>query len=349
MKPLHSRTVLVVILLFAAAGAGAYLLKNRVNCLDNESLSPDTCVPPQIILFGNIDVRQVNLSFKVPGRIESILVEEGDLVKKGHSLALLEKPDFVDEVSLAHARFNASKARLTQLENGARPQEIEQAKALVEERRATVLNARRTLARRAELADQGFTAHQAHEDAEAALREAEARLNSAIESLNLVEAGPRIEEIEQARAANSADAAVLALARRQLIDTEVFAPNEGNILTRVREPGAIVDVGEPILNLSLKSPVWVRTYVDEPDLGHIHAGMPAEILTDSGGKYSGQIGFISPVAEFTPKTVETKKLRTSLVYRVRVIVTNTDDGLRQGMPVTVVLKPSGAANAQTGR
>jgi len=333
----------VILALVVVGSSASYFLQNGGKCNGSSSPVSGACVPDQIVLFGNVDVRQVSLGFKVSGRIASVGSEEGDLVKKGQSIALLEKPDFNDEVSLALARFEASKARLAQLENGARPQEIAQAEALVSERKATVENARRTLKRRADLADQGFTAHQAHEDAEATLREAEARLNSAAESLNLVQVGPRIEEIEQARAVNNADKASLALVERRLEDTELFAPNEGTILTRIREPGAIVASGEPIYNLSLKSPVWVRTYIEEPDLGHIRAGMLAEVFTDSGGKYSGQIGFISPVAEFTPKTVETKELRTSLVYRLRVIVSNSDEGLRQGMPVTVILQTNGVA------
>jgi HlyD family secretion protein len=113
------------------------------------------------------------------------------------------------------------------------------------------------------------------------------------------------------------------------------------VLTRVREPGAIVAAGEPIVNLSLSSPVWVRAYIEEPDLGRIQAGMKATVSTDAGRRYNGQIGFISPVAEFTPKAVETKSLRTSLVYRIRVIVDTPDDGLKQGMPVTVNLVLNG--------
>ena len=333
-----------VALVILVAGAW-YVVQNGENCSGTNHPAGSDCMPDEIILLGNIDVRQVGLAFKVPGRIEKILLEEGDIARKGQSVALLEQADFADDVALAEARLNASKALLNQLENGARPQEIEQAKALVAERRATLANARSTHQRRKELAEQGFTAHQSHEDAEAAMQQAEARLNSAIESLELVEAGPRAEEIEQARAASRADAARLALAKRRLVDTEIFAPNEGIILTRVREPGAIVAAGETICNLSLKSPVWVRSYIEEPDLGHVKPGMRAEVRTDSGGSYLGQVGFISPVAEFTPKSVETRALRTSLVYRVRVVIEDSDDGLRQGMPVTVTIKPNGNRGA----
>lgn len=111
--------------------------------------------------------------------------------------------------------------------------------------------------------------------------------------------------------------------------------------TRIVEPGAVVLPQTPVYTLALSDPVWARTYVSEPDLGRIHPGMKAKVFTDSapGKAYEGWIGYISPVAEFTPKTVETREIRTSLVYRLRVYVKNPDDGLRQGMPVVIRLEP----------
>ena len=169
--------------------------------------------------------------------------------------------------------------------------------------------------------------------------EAAAALRSAEEALHITQTGARSEDLQAARANLQAGEATLSLSERRLEDTELSAPKDGVILTRVREPGAIIGAGQTVYTLSLISPVWVRTYVIEPDLGRISPGMPAEVHTDGGRTYAGQIGFISPVAEFTPKTVETRELRTSLVYRLRIIVENADDGLRQGMPVTVILHP----------
>ena len=133
--------------------------------------------------------------------------------------------------------------------------------------------------------------------------------------------------------------AALGVAQTNLNDTELYAPADGTILTRIREPGTVVRQADPIYTLSLLSPVWVRAFVSEGQLGLIYPGMPAEVHTDTpGGQvYKGHIGFISPVAEFTPKTVETTQLRTDLVYRLRIIADNPDQGLRQGMPVTVKL------------
>jgi HlyD family secretion protein len=122
--------------------------------------------------------------------------------------------------------------------------------------------------------------------------------------------------------------------------TDAYAPTDGIILTRIREPGTVVNPADPVFTLSVSSPVWIRAFVDEPNLGQVYYGMPAEIHTDvKGGKvYHGTIGFISPIAEFTPKTVETTELRTDLVYRLRIYAENPDRGLVQGMPVTVKLK-----------
>jgi len=291
-------------------------------------------------LLGNVDVRQVNLAFKVPGRIAALIQEEGDAVAAGQVVASLERDDFDDEVRLAQARVERQAAALAALEAGTRSAEIDQVRALVAQRRAALRLAQATLDRQQALAARNVASHQIHDEAQARLDEARAQLRATMKTLELAEAGPRREDIDQARAQLNADLAALSLAQRRLTDATLIAPNDGVILTRVREPGAIVAPGETIYTLTLTSSVWVRTYVSEPELGHVRPGMPAEIRTDSGGVYRGQVGFISPRAEFTPKTVETRELRTSLVYRLRVIGEDPDDGLRQGMPVTVILQPN---------
>jgi len=293
----------------------------------------------ELSLHGNVDVRQVILAFRVPGKIETIAVEEGDRVSAGDILGTLEKADYSDQLTLARAKVEASAAVLSMLEEGSRAEDVELAQAGVAQAEAALVLARTIRDRQAALAQRDIASHQAHEAAQAGFDEASAALRQAEATLALALEGPRSGDITQARAALSADRATLNIAERRVADAELRAPSDGVILTRVREQGSIVAAGEPILTLALTSPVWVRTYVNEPDLGRIAPGMAAEIRTDSGGRYPGQIGFISPMAEFTPKSVETEELRTSLVYRLRVIVETPDQGLRQGMPVTVVLTP----------
>lgn len=323
-------TVVAVVTIVAAGGGAAWTFLNKRGADQNT-----------LVLQGNIDVRQVSLSFKTAGRLTTMAVEEGDAVAAGQIIATLDKSYFEDDVRQVRARVETQKAIVAKLENGSRPEEIAQARANVQLRSAALENARLTFARQDELAGRGVTAHQIHDNARAALREAEAQLNSAEQTLRLAEIGPRQEDIAAARAELEAAAAALTEAERRLTDAELLAPKAGTVLTRVREPGSIVAAGETVYALSVASPVWARTYVAEPDLGRIRAGMRAEVRTDSGQAYRGQIGFVSPVAEFTPKSVETRELRTSLVYRVRIIVENPDAGLKQGMPVTVLLRLGG--------
>lgn len=290
-------------------------------------------------VYGNVDIREVNLGFRVPGRIQEVVHEEGDEVKAGELLARLDPEPYQREAAQARDKVASLQARLNLLEAGNRPQEIAAAQAVVSEREVTLTNAERLFKRAQELFANKTIAAQERDDAEAACHEAEARLKSAREQLALLEAGFRPEEIDQARSDLAAAQAALSIAELHLQDTELKAPSPGTVLTRAQEPGAVVQAGTTILTLSLVNPVWVRAYVDEPKLGRIHPGMEALVFTDSrsGTPYHGQIGYISPRAEFTPKSVETPELRPSLVYRFRVVVSDPDQGLRQGMPVTVEL------------
>lgn len=292
----------------------------------------------QLVLQGNVDVRQVNLSFKVAGRIEKMMVDEGDQVGAGQIVASIDKAYFADDVRLARARVAAQSAVLARLENGTRPEEIAQARAAVAEREAALTLARATLERQQTLASRDIASHQRHDEATASSEQAEAALKSAQETLKLAELGPRHEDIDAAKAQLEAENASLAQAGRRLVDADLVAPNAGTVLTRVREPGAVIGIGETVYAVTLVSPIWVRTYVGEPDLERIRPGMKVVVRTDGGRTFDGQVGFISPVAEFTPKSVETKELRTSLVYRLRIVIEGETTGLLQGMPVSILVE-----------
>lgn len=296
-----------------------------------------------LVLQGNVDVRQVNLGFKVGGRISEMIVDEGDRVESGKTIASLDKSYFADEVRLAQARVATQAAILARLENGTRPEEIAQARAAVADRESALALADATLQRQETLASRDIASHQRHDEATATAGQAKAALASARETLKLAELGPRREDIDAAKAQLEAEKAALIQAERRLADAELIAPSVGTVLTRVREPGAIVGAGETVYAVTIVSPVWVRTYVSEPDLGRLAPGMKVKVVTDGGKAYSGQVGFISPVAEFTPKTVETKELRTSLVYRIRIVIEGETEGLLQGMPVTVLVEEARGA------
>jgi len=290
-----------------------------------------------LTLYGNVDIRQVQLGFRVSGRISEAHVDEGDRVKAGDRLAGLDAQPYQDQIHIAEAQVAASRATLQKLEAGPREAEIDQARAVHQERVADQQNAQLTYERSARLRPTGAVSEATLDTAKAARDMAVARTQSSLEALRLLEQGTRPEDIAAARANLQASEASLASAQTALKDATLNAPADGVILSRVREPGAIVAPSDIVYVLSLASPIWVRAYISEPNLGRIHTGMKVEVFADSepGKPYSGTIGFISPVAEFTPKSVETPELRTDLVYRLRVVVDQSRNGLRQGMPVTV--------------
>jgi HlyD family secretion protein len=302
--------------------------------------------PADIILYGNVDIREADLAFNVAGRIESMRVEEGDKVDKGQLLATLEPQLYEAEVDAAKAQAAAQRATLDRLLAGSRPEEIKKARQNVRDLEAQLDFAQATLKRTQQLAMDKFAPFQKLDEDRARVTSLEAQLRAAKEELSLVIQGPREEDIAEARALLRAREADLALALRRLEYTKLFAKDRGVIRTRIVEPGAVVAANAPVYTVALLDPVWVRTYAPEPQLGRIQPGMSAQIFTDSapGRAYDGWVGFISPVAEFTPKTVETPGLRTSLVYRLRVYVEDPDNSLRQGMPVTVRLTPGTAGH-----
>ena len=240
-----------------------------------------------LTIFGNVDIRQVDLGFRVFGKVSSLFFEEGDLVKPGDLLALMESTPYEEDKQVAQAK-------VMELESS-----YKKAEARLKKR---------------SLSDPDAISKENYDDAFYSLEEMKAGL-------------------EQAKAS-------LARALTNLDDTKLFSPTEGSILTRIREPGSILQPGEPVFTISEAQPVWIRAYVIEPELGNVYFGMDATVVTDTRGMqvFKGKVGFISPVAEFTPKTVESLDLRTDLVYRIRVYVEDPKDELKQGMPVTVKLK-----------
>ena len=316
---------------------------------------------------GNIEIRRVNLSFRVPGRLAEILLDEGDDAKQGDAIAILDRDLFQAELDAAQASLeearaareqalatrDQTKATLERLENGARPQELEEARALVAEYEANLQRAESELQRDRKLLQTRAVSESAYETAVETVGVVRARLARSKEALSLLEEGTRREDLDAANAALAqaeaavvkADAAVekaasgAVKAQISLDDATLRAPNDGIVLTRVAEPGAIVAAGQTVAVLSRRDEIWAYVYLEEADLGSIRPGAPAEISTDSSDKiYAGRVGSVSPEAEFTPKTVETKSLRANLVYRARILVDEPDDGLRQGAPVDVKIQ-----------
>ncbi len=297
-----------------------------------------------LVLYGNVDIRQVQLAFNNSDRITTLLVQEGDRVTNGQLIATLEPERFQANVENRAAAAAAQREIVARLVAGNRPQEIAKAKADLEVARADALIALATWQRARDLRAGRVNSPQDMDNAQAVLNAAEARRQATQSSYDLMVIGSRQEDIDSARATLQADEAALKLSQCELADTRLYAPTNGVIQNRILERGDMASPTLPVFTLSLDDPVWVRAYVKGPDLGRIRQGMKAEVSTDSfpGKRYAGWIGFISPTAEFTPRSVETQEVRTKLVYEVRVFVRNPQGELRLGMPavVTIILPKS---------
>lgn len=292
--------------------------------------------------YGSVDVRDVSVGFRVSGRIAEVLVDEGDAVTAGQVLARIDSEPYLRLREESLAARDAAAARLALLEKGYDPEAVARAHAKLDEARVMLVNAEKARVRLTNLRASGASSQTQVDDAVATHESAAARVRAAEQELHQLRRGYRIEEISEARANLAKAEAAYARAELQLADTELKAPNDGVVQTRAIEPGTMVDAGTVGLVVAKTSEAWVRAYVPEPSLGETVPGARVAVYTDSrpAQPYEGRIGSVSSRAEFTPRTVETTDLRTSLVYRVRVLIDHPDSGLRQGMPVTVRLVES---------
>jgi HlyD family secretion protein len=296
----------------------------------------------ELVLYGNVDLRQVELAFDGSERIASVLASEGDRVTRGQVLARLDTSRLTPEAAQAAAQVAAQQQVVDKLHRGSRPEEIDQARANVAAATAEAGDAAAKYARLQVLSQSSAgraLSRQDLDDAKSAAESAAARLAVSQQALRLDLIGPRREDIAQAEAQLQGFRAQAALLQSQLGDAVLAAPMNATVRSRLVEPGEMASPQKPAFSLAITDPKWVRAYVSETDLGKVHPGMKASVTADAfpGRSFPGWVGFISPVAEFTPKTVQTADLRTSLVYEIRVFVTDPDDDLRLGMPTTVHL------------
>ena len=297
-------------------------------------------VATELVLYGNVDIRQVSLAFDGSGRVAALKAEEGDSVKAGSVLAVLDTQTLALQAQQAQAQIEVQRQNLLRLRNGTRPQELAQARSRLTEAQADAARAERELARLQEVAasTQGRgVSNQDLDRARTSVQIARARVVEQQQATRLSEIGPRTEDVAGAAAQLRVSEAQLALLQHQIDLGELKAPADAVVRSRLLEPGDIATPQRPVFALALTHPKWVRVYVSETDLGKVKPDMAARVTTDShpDRPLDGKVGYISSVAEFTPKPVQTEELRTSLVYEVRVIVDDRENVLRLGQPATV--------------
>ncbi|MBU6497966.1 MAG: HlyD family efflux transporter periplasmic adaptor subunit [Rhodospirillales bacterium] len=334
---LRPRIALLVLLVLALAGGIAWRFLPHGLASGSARLT----------LYGDIDIREVRPAFNDSGHIAAMLVQEGAVVTRGQLLATLDDTRYAAGLAQAKAQAENQRQVLAGLLAGSRPEQIAQAKAAMDAQQVIYRNDAANYRRALALATANAGTIRQRDDAKAALDAAGQQYEAARQAWILAVKGPRAEDVAAARAAWQAAEAAVVLAQRQFDDTRLHAPADGVIEDRILEPGDMASPATPVFTMALPSPLWVRAYVPESDLGRIRPGMAAEVSTDSypAQVYHGWIGYLSPTAEFTPKTVETPELRTALVYQLRVYVCDARGELRLGMPATVRIDPAGPAGA----
>ena len=324
----------IILFLSALILAGGYGYYSHVKTVAAEQAAG------VLSLSGNVDVRESTLAFRQSDRITDILVEEGDKVTTGQILAKLDSRDIETQIEKTQAQIAAQENVVQKLQNGNRPEEIAQAAAKSEAAQADAENAQQDLAKKQEAYENSSGRSVSKDALDTASLEYSSRIAKADEAkqgYQLMLAGARSEDIGEAEAQLKALNDELEH-QKYLLDQYVLrAPADGVIRSRLMEVGDMASPQQPVFKISLNTKKWVRAYVKESDLGRIYEGQSAKVYIDSNSNkpISGQIGYISSTAEFSPKTVQTDELRTALLYEVRVYVTDEDNVLRMGMPATV--------------
>ncbi|MBV2203876.1 MAG: secretion protein HlyD [Lautropia sp. SCN 69-89] len=337
MKTLRGTKAVMLVATIAVVAVGAGLFWIQRSKSDSGPLR----------LYGNVDIREVQLAFRQPGRVARMNFDEGDAIAAGARMAALDAQPYREALAAAEASVQVAQAELAKLRRGLRPQEITQAREALGQAQAGATDAERNYERQSRLLASGASSQRTVDAARTARDQAAAGVNAAKAALSQAMEGFRKEDIAAAEARLAAAQAARTQAATALADTELLAPSDGTVIARVREPGSMVASQSAVYSLSLDKPVYVRAYVGETDLGRIAPGTRVRVKSDSSDKtYRGQVGFISPRAEFTPRTVETTDLRTDLVYRLRIVIADADTALRQGMPVTIEVEANTADSSR---
>jgi HlyD family secretion protein len=299
---------------------------------------------------GNIEAHESQLSFKVQGRIVQLPIEEGQWVEPGALVARLDTDDFRQRVNVDRANLGVRESSLALTKAGTRHQEVEAAQQAMLQAQADLDQRKLDFARAQQLFAKDAISAQDRDVADTNLKRTQAAFQQAKEHYDQAVEGARKEEIAVAEANVKQARESLGLSRITLDNATLLAPGAGVITVRQAEIGEVVSPGTPVATLADLDHLWLRAYVPETDLSKIRWGQEAGIHTDTypNKTYKGRISFISPQAEFTPKSVQTFQERVTLVYRIKIDVENPNHELKPGMPADaeIDLNSNAGAGAQ---
>ena len=380
------KLIIFLAVVAVAAVAGMALYRGGRSAPDN-----------RMRVSGNIELTEVNIAFKTAGKLTDRAVDEGDRVTRGMLVARLDSDQLLKQrqasvAALAEAQsllaqsetalewqkqslqadmearnadLSTAESHLLELKRGARPQEVQEAKAAVQAADAELNRAQNDWERAQRLHKDDDISTAQFDLARARYESAVAMLRQARERSALVVEGPRVETIEAASAqvqrakagVKGSQANQLELKRReqeitarraeidraraqlafidtQLKDTQAVSPIDGVVLVKAADPGEVLAPGSTVVSVGDIDHPWLRAYINEKDLGRVKLGSKVKVTTDAfpGKVYDGRVSFIASEAEFTPKQIQTSEERVKLVYRIKIDVKNPNDELKSNMP-----------------
>ncbi len=288
---------------------------------------------------GNIESTNVTVSSKVNGEIEKILFDEGQMVKAGDTVMIIDHKTLQIQLDQAEASVDAAKAQLVLLKKGARKEDISQAEEAVNQAQVNFDLAKKDKDRMDKLFEAKSISQYQYDNATAKYELTRAQLQSANENLTKLKNFARPEEIQQAEANLNKQIAAANLIRKGITDSYVQSPINGFIVDKYFEKGETVTQMSSLFKVADLSEVDLKIYVSEEELGRIKLGQTADISIDAypNNNYKGKVIYISPEAEFTPKNIQTKDERTKLVFAVKIRVANPKYELKPGMPADAVV------------
>lgn len=291
---------------------------------------------------GHVEATEVRVAAKVGGRLAELPFQEGASVKAGEVVARFETVDIDNDLARARGELSAAEARLALFLAGTRREDLDRAAAEVARIEADLTGARRDVERLDGLATRGSATEKARDDARTRVAVLESALAAARAEQARAKAGPRPQEIAQARAQRDAAAALLATVQQRLADATVVAPRDGVVTQRATEPGEVLAAGALLLVLTDVDQPWLTVYVDEPSLSQIRLGEHVTVQADGHtDAFEGTVSYIAKVAEFTPKNVQTPEERAKLVFKVKLALDNREGVFKPGMPADAYFQGTG--------
>ena len=289
---------------------------------------------------GTLEAIEVNVASQVSGQLLRLDVEEGSQVKRGDTLAVIDHDILELQLKQAQAGIDLAESQYALLKNGARKEDIQSAEEMVRQTESAAQTAETDYNRIKDLYETRTVSQKQYEDAESRYTITQAQLSSAKQNLLKLKTFARPEDLQAARARVDQAKAQAGLIRKHISDSYIIAPVSGTVTSKPVEVGELIGPGTVVVRISQLSRLDLMIYVNETELGKIKLGSPADVVIDTypDKTYNGKVIYVSPVAEFTPRNVQTKDERTKLVYGIKLQVENSNGELKSGMPADAYVK-----------